>query len=851
VSNITVQRRILRLVAFLASPFRGRPDSEHEQALLRIALGLIVFFVLLGVAAAKGHLIESEIQGLSIIVPLLIASIGIYLWICFAPEISHSRRITGMLTDISAITACLLMSGELAAGIFCLYLWVTFGNGFRFGKSYLTASHMMSFVGFTTVILFNDYWQTHKTFAFSMLIALAVLPLYIGMLLERLNEAKRRAEEANSAKSRFIANMSHELRTPLAGITGINQLLMNTALTAQQQDLLRTQTSAAGALLDLIESVLDLSKIEAGRLTIDIEDFDLYRAVSDTMRMFRHKAEQQGLKFYADIAPEVPYKLRGDPKRLRQVLINLVGNAIKFTPHGSVCVRVTARPISSHEAHLKFEVVDTGIGISNEARTRIFERFAQEDESTSRRFGGTGLGTTIAKQLVELMGGVIGLESQVSVGTTFWFEVPLGLQIPSASVGKTEALGTLRVLILGKDQTEIRRIEEHVRTWNGEVRIEASPENAFAAAKIAAESRAAFQAIVCASAGFDADLTEFATGVRLLGLRPMPSLVIVGNNIDVVTRAHLLQQGYSNILRSPVDKSVLFNALHGALVAASPEQSGVIALADRFKERPKAERTLRILLAEDNLTNQKVIEGVLASAGHEVLVADSGERALDLIQDEQIDLAVVDMNMPETSGVDVIRQTRSLLLDKRELPFIVLTANATLEAKQECLAAGADAFLTKPVAFPDLLDTIEQLSSPQRAVAVPAPDKSAPRHRRNTPIVLDEASLRDLESISTSPAFAASALDVFAQENRTLVAEAGQALREGRFQAVRDIAHSIKGNAGSVGALAVMEHATQLNRATQNDLLNDGEVMIAALEAAFEQALLEIEKYKTRVTLGR
>ncbi len=318
------------------------------------------------------------------------------------------------------------LAGEAGVSMLGVYLFITFGNGFRYGRSYLFACQLLCLIGFTVVLLTAPYWAKHQVAGWGLMIALVVLPLYVSTLLKRIQEARNKAEEANRAKSSFLANMSHEMRTPLNGIVGVADLLNTTSLTLEQSELIRLLRHSVALLRSLVDDVLDISKIEAGRLSLEDVNFDLHALLNGLLRMLRTHATAKGLKLHSIIDPAIEFWLRGDPHHLRQVLLNLLSNALKFTSAGEVSVRVSLISETESSVRVRFEVSDTGIGIPLDAQAKIFEQFVQADDSTTRRFGGTGLGTAIAKQLVELMGGQIGVRSQVGVGSTFWFELSLG-----------------------------------------------------------------------------------------------------------------------------------------------------------------------------------------------------------------------------------------------------------------------------------------------------------------------------------------------------------------------------------------------------------------------------------------
>src|SRR6185437_939834 len=377
----------------------------------------------------------------------LVLALAIFLRIAYSTNVSPARRVFAQFADVAAITWYMTVFGESAAPLFLLYIWVTLGSGFRFGPRYLISELAMSVLGFGLVLYLNEFWRAHLALGAGLLIGMIAVCMYVLTLVRRMFDAVARAEAANLAKRRFISMVSHELRTPLNAIIGMADLLRDTPLSREQADMLQTLRGSSRVMLGLVEDVLDFSKIEAGKLTLEKIDFDLHALVNSTCRIVSAQAAAKGVEFVVSLMPEVPPAVRGDPHHLRQVLINLAGNAVKFTEKGSVTVHVSVQGETPSAVRLKFSIRDTGIGIAPEAQARIFDSFTQADDSTSRRFGGTGLGTTIAKQLTELMGGRIGMESAVGLGSTFWFEIAFDKQPERAGRAGADELSGARVLL--------------------------------------------------------------------------------------------------------------------------------------------------------------------------------------------------------------------------------------------------------------------------------------------------------------------------------------------------------------------------------------------------------------------
>jgi two-component system sensor histidine kinase RpfC len=822
-----------RLRARLAT----RPDTEHEQGILRLIMCVLCFAYLL-----PGALVHHD--ALAILAPsaFVVLALLIFLWIAYSTKISPVRRVFAQFVDITAISTCMLIFGESGAQFFLFYLWVTLGSGFRFGAPYLLSELAMSVVGFGIVIYFNDFWRAHVVMGVGLLIGMVAVSLYVLTLVRRMFDAVARAEAANLAKRRFISMVSHELRTPLNAIIGMADLLRDTPLSREQADMLQTLRGSSRVMLGLVDDVLDFSKIEAGKLVVEKTDFDLHALVNSTCRIVSAQAAAKGVAFLVSIMPEVPPAVRGDPHHLRQVLINLAGNAVKFTEKGSVTVHVSVQAESESAARLKFSIRDTGIGIAPEAQGKIFESFSQADESTTRRFGGTGLGTTIAKHLVGLMGGRIGLESAPGLGSTFWVEVELDKQPDRAGAagGKVDGeLGGARVLLVGFPLAERSALEEALAGWGASAIAAATLEDGVS--RLVSEISLAkpyHSALLYASRGD----TQLAQRFRRAAPNPaLPTILAVPRDAGV-RRFEMLSSGFAALLELPFDKRHLFNVLHS--VAADGEvREGVVRLQD-YARRSGAGTALRILVADDNPTNREVIGRILERSGHSVSLVNDGEQALDAVEQGPHDLVILDRNMPGMGGVEALKALRLMTRGRERLPVIMLSADVTPEAKREALEAGADAYLSKPIETVRLLDEIRSLA-PVKAEAARRAEAPASLHSLPPAVaeVISAETLRHLEELGSSVAFIERVIGVFIADSASLLARMEQVLAARDYREFRALVHAMKGSSASIGTDRLTRLCTRLGGLTDAELRLQAPMLQRTLGEELATARSQLERH--------
>ena len=656
--------------------------QEFQSGLARSAVWVLsVIYVGLGMNTGYFTVDFASFAGLYSI--YLIAFSAVFVSIYYDRRLLRWRRYLTLVLDISATSLTIWFTRDSSSPFYLFYIWVFVSYGTRYGREYLVAASLGSLFAYITLLTILDQWSSNPFESFIILLLLLVLPMYQFSLVRQLRLAREKAERAAESKANFLATMTHELRTPLNGLLGMLELLKDTSLNEEQKEYSNAMTSSSQMLRALINDILDVSKIDADRVELDHQAIDLESVVSTVCRDLSNQAFDKGIELNFQVDPRIPATVFSDKLRLQQILYNLIGNAVKFTNEGFIVVKLELKsePSGEKTETICIQIEDTGIGMTTEEMQHVFEQFWQADGNYSRSYGGTGLGTTIAYNLVKLMGGDLNVRAREGGGTIFTIDIPFEKKGFTRIINRISVPDTIqRVLMVNSSASSRETVLTHLLELGIETVI-ADGEDSLHHQLVNCE----FDLVIICDCIMDSSLSKAAKYVRET-CDELP-IVYIGY---MQHRLPIFETGCASHLMQPASLSDLASTIGECVNSDLIEETSPEIECAQFSGA-------KILVAEDDAISARLLETLLGREGIDVTIAQNGAQALDILQDQCFDLAFIDIRMPLVDGLEFTRRYRKLESEEQHMPIIALTANAAEEVKAACYEAGMDMYLSKPL----------------------------------------------------------------------------------------------------------------------------------------------------------
>lgn len=820
--------------------------SEVSQAKIRIAMHVV--FVVLTLAAYRFDPNISIAAVGTISIASFVAAFGLYSWAKYLqstdarPRQRFALRSACLFSDNLFVTLVLAIGGASTAGLWTIYLWTSIGYGVRYGIPYLNASVVVSSIGFLAMTFTSSFWGHNPAFVVGMLMGMIIVPVYTGYLIRQLHSAVQEREEAYRAKSSFVARMSHELRTPLHAIISTAELLRNQLTSAIHNDYVNVISLSSNTLLDLINRVLDLNKFESGDVGLSKGPVNVHGLLADAVNLIYGQATARNIvvKLFTD--PRIPADLIGAKTHINEILLNILGNAVKFTDSGSIEISADLESLTATSANVNFTVVDTGCGIPERDLGRIFEPFVQSDQSTTRKHGGTGLGTSFSREIVRLMGGNISIESTISLGTTVRFNIPLDRQEVTSDSGRQLPI---RFAMLGS-QSGLAYIRSCVSGFGATVELYEDLEDLPVLAATSPDNLR-FDGLIIESDMFGHNLPGIQ--MKLSAKHSSRLFPVVGFGAAEL-RTVAISSGYCSYISRSSSPGELASTL---AVVTSLVLMGNLGSAQ--SDRPRASRTLSVLVADDNATNQMIARVALEGAGHQCTLVGNGDDALFALNDVQFDVALLDMHMPGRTGVEVAKLYRFAgFANETPTPIVLLTADCTSDARDEAASAGISVFLTKPILPSELVRVVEEASEKfanasrpavgptirlaDRVVMFPIFETGTRPDSADSPL-LNEVAVAELVALMTKNEQRVFFAE-FCDDATSYVAKLSTLSGLAGVADVKESMHALAGAASTIGATRLSRSASQIERADGSVILQKKYEYLDELTKIFDATKEEI-----------